>query len=534
MKRVHEQENRNGYRMDKDIRFLLNLQILADDISKKIQDIQFYRGRDSQTLEGVCFYRQGTDMDMEYAYIIKAEDLRKAAVPEDHCSLIVLGEIPEDWKKNFHSLLQVPYETDQLELMNLCQQIFRKHISWAEKLQNIVVQEGSVEDLCQASYLYFKNPLFVHDSQLQVISCPVWREGMIAWEKDEQTGLLITPLEELNDFRTDREYLHTLMTEGAHIFSAELRGYRDIYVNIRDDYGRYEGRLVICEIENSLKPGQFASAEYLAKLIRMTLSRRGHLDIPYRKTLYQMLSDMVMGKKFSDSEIKSRISQCKWQMDDSYICIRMDAEEQEGSPGSAASVCNHVEARVAGSRAFYNGNQICIIINLSINDDYTSDIASILRDGLFKAGFSNVFHDFTRLNHYYHQAAIALEYCRRRNDMMWYYTFNDIVMDYIGDLCCSELEAEELSAWELKRLREYDEINHTELYKTLCTYILNERNTVITSAQLYIGRSTLFYRLRKIKDITGLDTSDMAKPVKNLYLRLSIFITERDSNGKGD
>ena len=61
----------------------------------------------------------------------------------------------------------------------------------------------------------------------------------------------------------------------------------------------------------------------------------------------------------------------------------------------------------------------------------------------------------------------------------------------------------------------------------LCTYILNERNTVATSSQLYVGRSTLFYRLRKIKEITGLDAADMSEPVKNLYLRLSIFIMER-------
>ena len=81
--------------------------------------------------------------------------------------------------------------------------------------------------------------------------------------------------------------------------------------------------------------------------------------------------------------------------------------------------------------------------------------------------------------------------------------------------------------------REYDEENHTELYKTLCKYILNERNTVATAAQLYVGRSTLFYRLRKIKEITGLAASDMAKPVKNLYLRFSIFIMEKHVE-KGD
>lgn len=519
--------------MEKDIRFLLNLQILADELIEDYPEMQFYRGEDSQVLEGVCFYRKNREMVSWYAYILGGEELREMEVPKKHCSLIVLGEIPESWKKSIHSLLQLSEKTDLLELMNLCQEAFHKHESWAEKMQNIILREGSVEELCQISCSYFNNPLFVHDSQLQVISCPIWREGMIAWEKDEQTGQLITPLEDLNDFRTNREYLHTLTTDGAHVFSAELRGYRDIYVNIRDDNGVYAGRLVICEIDSPLKPGQFASAEYLAGLIRLALSRRGHLDIPYKRALYQMLESMVQGKTFTDSEIESRISQCKWKLADQYVCIRTDGEEQVGNPGSAASVCNYVETRVSGSRAFFIGNQICILINLSINRDYTSEIAGILRDGLFKAGFSNIFDDFTSLEHYYRQASTALEYCRRRNDTKWYYTFSDIAMDYIGDLCCSQFGPEELCACELMILRGYDRENHTELYKTLCTYILNERNTVATAARLYIGRSTLFYRLRKIKEITGLAASDMAGPEKNLYLRLSMFIMEKHLE-KGD
>ena len=530
---VPEKRKTDRNQMNRDIRFLLNLQILADELIEQYQDIQLYRGLDSQTLEGVYFYnKKDRQLLPKYAYILRGTDLQNI-FPKQHCSLIVLGEIPEKWKNSTHSLLQLPKETDLLDLMNQCQEAFHKHVSWAEKLQNVIIQEEGVEELCRISCSYFKNPLFVHDSQLQLISCPVWREGMIVWEKDEQTGQLITPLEDLNDFRTDREYLHTLTTEGAHIYSAELRGYRDIYVNIRDDNGTYEGRLVICEIDTPLKPGQFASAEYLAKLIRMVLSRRGHLDIPYKRALYQMLESMVQGKTFTNSEIESRIAQCKWKLTDHYVCIRMDGEEEEGNPGSAVSVCNYVETRVSGSRAFFIGNQICIIINLSVNKDYTSEIAGILRDGLFKAGVSNVFDDFTRLSHYYRQASIALEYCRKRNDTKWYYAFGDIVMDYIGDLCGSQFEPEELCACELKTLREYDEENHTELYKTLCKYILNERNTVATAAQLYVGRSTLFYRLRKIKEITGLAASDMAKPVKNLYLRFSIFIMEKHVE-KGD
>ena len=513
--------------MSENIRFYLNLQMVADEMQSEIPDCVFIPGEDETCLRGVCFYRKGIHLEKQYVYIIREQDIKGETVPKTHCSLIILGKIPGKWLSSRHTLLGLPVETDLLDLMNLCQEIFRKHLSWAEKLQDIFVREGSVDELCKASVDYFQNPLFVHDSQMTVISCPIWRSKMIPWEQDERTGCMIMPLEELNELKTDREYLETLTTRNAQIFSAELRGYRDIYVNIWNTYGGYEGRLVICEIDSDLKKGQFAAAEYLAELIRLTLARRGKMDNTYSRALERMIIAMLQGKEVSDSEIVNRIGQCGWKQEDEYICIRMNAEEQEGNPGSAASVCNYVEARVAGTKAVFMEDHICIIINFSINNHYTSDMACILRDGLFKAGVSNTFHDFTALKRYYRQASVAFDYCRKKNDMRWYYTFDDIAVDYISDICCREFQPEDLCAHELIQLKEYDEKNKTELYKTLVTYILNERNTVATSGSLYVGRSTLFYRLRKIQRITGLDTDHMAQPEQNLYLRLSIYILEK-------
>ena len=108
--------------------------------------------------------------------------------------------------------------------------------------------------------------------------------------------------------------------------------------------------------------------------------------------------------------------------------------------------------------------------------------------------------------------------------MMWSYTFDDIAMDYIGDLCCREFRPQELCAYELTKLKEYDAANGTELYKTLVLYILNKRNTVATSSELYVGRSTLFYRLRKIKEITGLDAAHMAEPCRTYISDSSVFL----------
>ena len=102
------------------------------------------------------------------------------------------------------------------------------------------------------------------------------------------------------------------------------------------------------------------------------------MDNTYSRALERMIIAMLQGKEVSDSEMTNRIGQCGWKLDDEYICIRMNAEEQEGNPGSAASVCNYVEARVAGTKAVFMEDHICVIINLSINNHYTSDMTSSL------------------------------------------------------------------------------------------------------------------------------------------------------------
>lgn len=512
---------------DKNTNFLLSMQMIVDEFEDYFPQIHFYKGNDANILEGIRFYYGQTRLESRYMYIVKGHDLPSEHPEEQHCSLLVLGNTPGEWIAAGHSIIELPETLGELRASDACQAIFQKVRTWSDKLREILIQNGSIDDLCQASYDYFKNPLFVHDAQLYVVSCPVWRKGMIEWVKDERTGLTITPLEIVNEFKTDKEYLNTMTTHGAQIFSASLRGYRDIYVNLWDEYGRYEGRLCICELENPLKPGQFAAAQYLADLVNIVLGRKNRFDNTYNHSLELLLENMLKGEQYPEEEIASRIGQYGWHVHDDYVCIRIDAEQRDHNLLPIVSMCNHIEAQITGSKAICDETRTCIIINLTMNDHYTSDVACILREGLFKAGISNVLHDLTKLADYYQQASIALHYCRKINDTRWSVTFNEIILDYIADTSCPDMDIQYICSGELVKLREYDKENMTDFYQTLKVYIHNERNTVKTSKELYISRSTLFYRLQKIKELTGLDANHLASPALNLYLRLSIYMLER-------
>ncbi|MGI6007423.1 MAG: hypothetical protein ACOX8E_08040 [Ruminococcus sp.] len=81
--------------MNENIRFLLNLQMIADEVIVKIPDVQFYTGEDRRSLEGICFYRPGMEMVSQCAYVVEGDRLKELPVSENHCSLILLGEVPE-------------------------------------------------------------------------------------------------------------------------------------------------------------------------------------------------------------------------------------------------------------------------------------------------------------------------------------------------------------------------------------------------------------------------------------------------------
>ena len=71
----------------------------------------------------------------------------------------------------------------------------------------------------------------------------------------------------------------------------------------------------------------------------------------------------------------------------------------------------------------------------------------------------------------------------------------------------------------IKKLKNFDNINKTELLKTLEVYFKNNRHSNDTSKKLNIHRSTFFYRYHKIEEILNVSLKSSEELFK---LELSI------------
>jgi DNA-binding PucR family transcriptional regulator len=81
-------------------------------------------------------------------------------------------------------------------------------------------------------------------------------------------------------------------------------------------------------------------------------------------------------------------------------------------------------------------------------------------------------------------------------------------------------------------LAAYDERKHTELVKTLTQYLQHGGGYEATSRALSVHRSTLKYRLQRIRELTGLDLSDPEIHF-NLQLATRAHLTLLALNGDG-
>ena len=194
-----------------------------------------------------------------------------------------------------------------------------------------------------------------------------------------------------------------------------------------------------------------------------------------------------------------------------------------------AGLFGYIESQIPESRAMLFHQNIAVIVNLTAGATTSaavlSALAYILREGLFKMGVSTELGSFLDIHDGFVQASIALEYGKKSSSMLWYYHFERYALRFLLDCARTKIHPRLLSSEKLRKLRDYDAENNTELYHTLEVYLQLERNVVQTSKALFIHRSTLFYRLARIQKIVEMDLENESE---RLYLALSYKLNQLD------
>lgn len=498
----------------------ISLYILYERLTKWNPVMAQKNGADKKLFLGSQLMKQDTEPLPWHVLLEHADYFNKSCF--SNCGIISVGT-PDKTVLAENFCICLSENADLYEIYREVQKIFMKFSMWSEELNKAVLVNASLEEICSLSIPVFENPIFIHDTNSEVLVSinEMPGQGQFSWDYDPVTDKHFLPMDIMNDFKISPEYQQTMNTTGSQMFSERQFGYRILYINLWFEES-YLGRICVNELGREIVRGDYELLEYLANIVLSALRQGNILLTDISRDLKESLIELLDSNKTNETILSNRLEAFGWHMDDSFFCASIILSERDYSTYAINYTCRRLENMFPHYCIFLYKDRILIVFNLRkskiTSDDFFSKLAIFLREGLFKASVSAIGHDFRQFHYYYIQTTAAFKIGSDKNPMLWLYKFNDYILPYFFEQATSELLPTMLCEPNLLELYQYDKKHQTEYFKTLRVYLENERNIAHTANALYVHRSTLLYRLNKIQSLIKVN---LDKPKIRFHLILS-------------
>lgn len=503
----------------------VSISLICKWLSGEFSYIMHGNPGDELNLLSVEFLTPGTIPQNDIIYVVDLLKNEEVNI-ENHCDfLIAIGKPQKQLIEQCGCLLEFSESESVPKIFNAVAAAFYYYNRWDSQLQQIIKAQGTIQSLLDCSAEVFGNPIGIHNAALECIA-----ETNEITEANDFRMYLDTSSQRMDSdylkgFLEDRDYQFSLLYKGAFLQNSSISGNNSLAQNFFVD-GEFSCRIVITERKNKLSPADAKLLEHLSEYIQLLLCSfcTGGLN-PYAHSFGLFLSNIIGGKVREGAYISKKIHEHGWRSSDCYVCVVFAMISRETFTSTSDAICKHLKKQIPGSEVFKHEDRIVAVINVGQSTadmfEILQSFTSYMRDMNMKAGVSNILCGMKNLVNIYKQAEIALKIGLRLWSHFWIHRFCSVAPYYVMEQSISELSVEAACSPKIMELLRYDALHRTEYYHTIKAYLECSLHLARTSEVLFIHRTTLLYRLDRIKQIFDLDFKD---PLERMYYQLSISL----------
>ena len=397
------------------------------------------------------------------------------------------------------------------------------------ELYNSLFTENSIDGILNISENFLGNPIFILDTSYHIIA----RSNLAKLDNSSiethngESYLLLDTIKLMkknkcidNIYNSDNAFFHN--SDQILIFcSIRINNITVAYISVLQSKREFE--------EEDLELTNVLSKVFSVQLQKENLfiSNSG-LDEEY------YLTDLLINRIDNIEYITERLEYINFNLYENLIILSIPFKQKYKDYRHNFGLKELIKKfkNILGNciSTYYKDTIIFLISNEHkevINDSLNETLLEFLKLNNLRCGISIVFESLLDIEDFFNQSIYALELssCMKIDnninyfeDYIEYYLFN-MAMCITNDLYQINLLTL-VHPW-IKKLIKFDEQSKTELFKTLKTYLENNRNANDTSKQLNIHRSTFFYRFNKIQSLLDISLGNN----NNLFkLELSLKI----------
>lgn len=407
------------------------------------------------------------------------------------------------------------------ELLNLINQ--EVHISLSsQRFFNVVSENKGIQYLIDIAYEEFGYPIIIRDSSFKVLaySCDVkdilqlnedsngdtyLNEETISYIKYQNIHKKIYYNKSTKDENKPSNWLGTLISSVC-VEEIEI------------------AHIAICEWKIPFKNFHFKLLESLNKAVSLELQKNNLFNIDKRLIPNYILSDLLEKKYIDDDTINKRFHYLNWTKSNSLNIMVIVNKDNNSFDSKVPFIMQSLSSFIPSNNCVVYKSALVVFINDSLIhnliDCENKDFIDYLKLNSLYAGISSRFSKLSDSHKYYNQAKRASEIAQKYG--INFSPFGKSIPYILYELLSANYDLYDLNHPAVTKLMEEDKKNGSNFLETLKQYIYFSNSPSKAAKILNIHRNTLFYRINKIKEITGI-TLDYADEILQIYISIKML-----------
>lgn len=376
------------------------------------------------------------------------------------------------------------------KLLKIIEEILSKPVIIIDMGFRVVVESPSVTKNIRYHYVYRDN-IFLNEACIKEIRSHYLYSKM----REREFSSAVIKHENLGDFLV------------ASIKVSEADVLMLITFNITDKYDNLEMLLIkkICQV---------MSVEFQKEnsFNRYRLAMPNHI-----------MAELISGSGIDKEEFIDKMSYLKWVKEDYFYIMLLEDIYEEKLDLRISSVIHSLKAYIPIEHCMMYKSMLVIYLTKDlynkISIEEKLEFKKFLENNDLRAAVGPGFSNILESKKYYDITLETLSSTRKFKISLG--IFDEMKFYIIADLLENKYEIREFCHPAIISLIQFDRENNTELLLTLFNYLTYKTNIEVALEKLYIHRSTLFYRVKKIKEITGINL-DETDEITRLFFSLKL------------
>lgn len=505
----------------------LNIDLIIDFMRKDFSIVKENVKHEDPLLEQVLLITSGEELlKGGKIYVADGRKLPQKPLLKGACSVISIGEAPENYMKANCDYVELSEDVDISEVVNTIQEAYDIYGKWEERLNNIINNGNDVQKLLDVTLPLLDNPIYLHDKDFHFVAhaeVPGMPGGKDIYGIEKNGGRF--SLKSINELKDTPDFEETFKTTRP-TFHMDTGECPYIYDNVRIN-GEYWGRLFVDERNKSFAKGDFILIMILREKIEYVLSRQNGHKLNGLKLIEEEIKRMLDTESINFNVVESEMDNLGWDRNNSYICFQIRLDTIDIKLNTKVNICENIELKVNNSLVFPYRQCVVGLVYIDGHEDEKKTLvklAKYLQAFKLHVGISQIFGDFYEFQTYYKQTEIAIEYGIREQSDKWIHFFEEFSFAYMLDCCLGKFNPETFYPSGLVKIMDHDREKTTSYTDTLRVYLENDLSPARTMKELYVQRSTLLYRLERINEIADTNLKD---PNTKLHYMLAFALHDR-------